>query len=191
MLNLLTKICMKKSIEKFLEFNGKTISFLSVEGDWYVAVKPICDVLGVDYEAQRKALKADAVLSELPSDQTVVAADGKLRKMVCLPERYIYGWLFSINSDSPGLLEFKKQCYDILFEHFHGGVRSKLKTAQLKNHAEIEHLQTLVNSKMQNDENFLSISKLKAENISIGQQIKKLDKEEEKSQLDLFRTQFN
>ena len=36
---------MEKSIRKFLEFNGKTIYFLSKDGDYWVAIKPICDAL--------------------------------------------------------------------------------------------------------------------------------------------------
>ena len=40
--------------------------------------------------------------------------------MVCLPERYIYGWIMAINSESEVLKEYQKECYDIPFNHFQG-----------------------------------------------------------------------
>ena len=43
---------MKKDIKKFLEFNGKSIHFLSAGGEYWIALKPICEVLEVDYSSQ-------------------------------------------------------------------------------------------------------------------------------------------
>lgn len=106
--------------EKILNFNDREISLVLADGQWWVAIKPVCEALGVDYEAQRKAFSNDEILSELPSEQTVVAADGKARKMLCIPEMYVYGWLFSIRSDAPGLRDYKLECYRVLFSHFHG-----------------------------------------------------------------------
>ena len=71
------------------------------DGSWYVAVKPICEALNVDYTEQFKNLKEDEILSQLLCKHTTVAADNKQREMVCLPEKYIYGWLFSVKSNSP------------------------------------------------------------------------------------------
>ncbi len=38
-----------KTHQKFLEFNGKNIIFLNVDGTYWIALKPICEALGVDY----------------------------------------------------------------------------------------------------------------------------------------------
>ena len=73
---------MKKDIKKFLEFNGKTIYFAAADGQYWIAIKPICEALNVDYIRQFKNLQIDKILGELLSEQTMVAADGKLRKMV-------------------------------------------------------------------------------------------------------------
>ena len=89
------------NLKEFLEFNDQTMYFTLVNGQWWIALKPICLALNVDWEAQRKSIKQDSILGELPSEQTVVAADGKQRKMVCLPELYIYGWLFSSSVKKP------------------------------------------------------------------------------------------
>lgn len=116
---------MNKKVEKFLDFNGKKIFFLGKDGVYWIAIRPICEALNTQYERQYKNLKDDAILGQPLSVQTMVAADGKLRKMVCLPEFYVYGWLMGIQSDAPGLAEFKWECYRVLFEHFHGTITGR------------------------------------------------------------------
>ncbi len=69
---------MNKKVSKFLEFNGKRIVLLVKDGTWWIAVKPICEALGVDYIRQFKNLKANRILSQLLSEQTIVAADEKI-----------------------------------------------------------------------------------------------------------------
>ncbi len=129
---------MKNQIKKFLEFNGKSIHFLAVDGQYWIALKPICEALNVDYEAQRKNLKEDKILCQLPSEQTVVAADGKLRKMLCLPEFFIYGWIFNIQSASEELQAYKLECYRILYEHFHGAIVGRKELLSEKAKAQVE-----------------------------------------------------
>lgn len=63
-----------KKLEKFLEFNGKRISILLADGSWWVAVKPVFEALNIDYQAQHKAILNDEILSQLSSEQTIVAA---------------------------------------------------------------------------------------------------------------------
>lgn len=38
-----------KTHEKFLQFNGKTIYFQSYDGQFWIAIKPICEILNVNY----------------------------------------------------------------------------------------------------------------------------------------------
>ncbi len=113
---------MEKQTEKLLELNGRVIYFLSVDGTYWIAVKPICEALGIAYKRQHDTISNDETLCQLSSLQGIVAADGKLREMFCLPEKYVYGWLFSIRSESPGLKEYKLKCYDLLYDHFHGSL---------------------------------------------------------------------
>lgn len=125
---------MKKSTAKFLEFNGKSIHFLAIDGKYWIALKPICEALNVDYIRQFKNLQEDKILGELLSEQTMVAADGKMRKMICLPEFFIYGYIFSIQSQSEELQAYKLECYRILYEFFHGAIvgRKELLTEKAK-----------------------------------------------------------
>jgi prophage antirepressor-like protein len=111
-----------QTITKFLEFNGKRINILLADGNWYVAIKPICESLKVDYIRAFKNANEDEILSQLLSEQTMVAADGRLRKMTCLPEKFIYGWIFSLRSESEELKKYRLICYEVLYEHFHGQI---------------------------------------------------------------------
>lgn len=131
-----------KNIERFLDFDGKRISILLNDGEWWVAIKPICEALGVNYDRQQKNLKEHNILSQLYAIQHTVAADGKLRKMLCLPEKFIYGWLFSINSENENLIAYQKECYVVLYDYFHSKMtdRMNILTEKLSNIEKMEEL---------------------------------------------------
>lgn len=103
-----------KNIEKILSFNKKEIPLVFADGEWWIAIKPVCEALKVDYNDQFKNLKSDGILSQVLCQHRTIAADTRLRKMICLPEKYFYGWVFSIRSNSKELLKFRRECYEIL-----------------------------------------------------------------------------
>ena len=72
---------MKKDVKKFLEFNGKVIYFVAADGQYWIALKPICEALGVAWKYQHERLKKDKILGQLSREIGMVAADGKLREM--------------------------------------------------------------------------------------------------------------
>jgi len=114
--------------EKFLAFNGKNIVFISVEGFYWIAIKPICDALNIDADRSIKNIKIDPILAPEWSKQTIqVSKNGKkqLRNVTCIPEKFIYGWIFSLRSDSKELTEYKKTCYNLLYNHFHGTITNR------------------------------------------------------------------
>lgn len=53
---------MKQSFEKFLEFNGKTLVFLAIDGIYWIAIKPVCEAINVNFSRQYRVLKADPIL---------------------------------------------------------------------------------------------------------------------------------
>lgn len=111
---------------QILEFNDTEISTAYVNGQYWVAIKPLCKALNLDYSRQATNLRNDQILDQLCAKQHTVGLDGKERQMTCLPEKFIYGWLFSIRSDSPVLLQYKKECYEVLFNHFNGTLVKRL-----------------------------------------------------------------
>jgi len=176
---------MKKTVEKFLEFNGKKIFFIAADGQWWIAIKPICEALGVDYISQFKNVKEEKILSQLLSEQTIVAADNKLRKMVCLPEFFIYGWIFQIQSTSDELQAYKFECYRVLFQYFHGSItgRKELITEKAKTIIEINQLE----QKLADNAEHQQLIKLQKKQQFIANELRTRDKEVLNEELTLWQ----
>jgi len=175
---------MNQKIKKFLEFNGKPILFVATDGIYYVAIKPICYALNVQYVNQFKKLKTDPILSQLLSKQTMVGADKKVRQMICLPERFIYGWLFSIHSESPELLKYKRKCYDLLFDYFHGAITGRQQLL-------VERTETLVRIRKLRDElaksaTYKELLSLESIEKSYQNKLRNFDRSYIDKQLELF-----
>jgi hypothetical protein len=55
---------------------------------------------------------------------TSVGADGKNREMTVLPLRFVFGWVFTIDSNlgkeesRPIVLQYQLECYNALYDHF-------------------------------------------------------------------------
>lgn len=114
-------------MKKVLDFNGKEILFTLVNGEYWIAIKPLCEALDLEYTRQFKNIKSDKILNQLLAKQPTTGADKKTYNMACLPEKYIYGWLFSIRSNSQILEDYKLKCYDLLYNHFSGTIIQRSK----------------------------------------------------------------
>ena len=105
-----------------INFNNQQLLTVEKDGIKYVAVKPICENLGLDWDSQRKRIDRNEILNSTKVIMTVVAEDGKNREMVCLPIDYINGFLFGIDTSRvseevrPVVLYYQKECYRVLFE---------------------------------------------------------------------------
>jgi len=168
---------MDKKIEKFLEFNGKRISILLADGSWWVAIKPICEALNVEYNRQYKNLQEDEILGQLLAKQPTVASDNRLREMVCLPEKFIYGWLFSIRSDSEDLKRYKRKCYEVLYDHFHGALTGRMTalSEQSQTDLEIIALEEQLNQKLLGSPEYTRLLELKDKKKALAKTLKELD----------------
>jgi hypothetical protein len=122
--------------------NGISIECPTHEGQNYVAVKPICEALGIDHSAQIRDLKDDRILSSVVVSVTTTGSDGKQYQMTCIPIKFVFGWLFSINEKRvkpearENIVKYKRECYDALYEHFYG--KANKQTASLSKSAELE-----------------------------------------------------
>jgi hypothetical protein len=164
---------MSNSIERTLNFNEKSISLVHADGQWWVAIKPLCEALDINFDRQYKNLLYDEILSQLYAKQHTTGADGKLYQMVCLPEKFIYGWLFSIRSESAILREYKVQCYNVLFDHFHGMLasRSNILRDAAETHTEIAALK----EKLMESPDYKRLSELNARLPALQKRARELD----------------
>lgn len=101
------------------------VSIIVIEGEEKrIAVKPICEALGVSFEPQFTKLKTDPILKSTVTLSVMVGADGKERKMQTIPLKYVFGWLFRIDSRNvkedarESVLQYQNECYDVLYNYF-------------------------------------------------------------------------
>lgn len=110
-----------------ISFNNQSLITIEQNGVHYVAMKPICENIGIDWRAQRQRIVRDEVLCSTVVIITTVAEDGKNREMLCLPIQYLNGWLFGIdiNRCNPEirdtLIKYKKECYQALHDYWFNG----------------------------------------------------------------------
>lgn len=176
---------MKNQIKKFLEFNGKTIYFVAVDGQYWIALKPICEALNVNWDRQYKNLQDDENLKAVYALQPMQAPDGQMRNYVALPEFFIYGWIFQIQSSSEKLAAYKWECYRILYEHFHGTItgRKELLSEKARLQIEIDGCMNTLEPEIA-----LRIDKAKTRLNKINKQLQSLDAEALEEEKTLFDT---
>ena len=114
-----------KESKEFLSFNGHNLHFSLVDGEWWFALKPICDALNVNWNRQFQNIKKDKILVSAFAKQQMQVLNDQPRPMVCLPEFFVYGWLFQIRSESEELSKYKWECYRILYDHFKGTITKR------------------------------------------------------------------
>lgn len=118
--------------QKTVTFYDDQITAVLVEdGTVYVPLRPICDLLGVAWSAQRTRIKRDPILSnELTTCVIVTITQGQppqRREMSCLSVDFISGFLFGINANrvKPELREkiirYQYESYKVLAEAFNEG----------------------------------------------------------------------
>ncbi len=103
--------------KNFLQFNGTNIVMLEKGGSYWIAIKPICETLNINFSEELNRIKSDAFLSTMVKEQPIfVKKQDKetLTNMLCIEERYVYGWLFSMDCNSEELAKYKETCFKLL-----------------------------------------------------------------------------
>ena len=100
----------------------------------YVPIRPLCELLDLAWPGQFMRIKRDPVMSEVAMSVIVTITDieeGNKRprtsEMVCLPLKYLPGWLFGIQANrvKPELRDkiilYQRECHEVLAEAFKEG----------------------------------------------------------------------
>jgi len=119
-----------KTRTELVPFHDKKIVAFYRNGSYFIALKPVCENIGIDWSSQRSRIKRDYKFSSTMVIMTMVAGDGKIREMVCLPLEIFPGWLYTLSvnrvrdlSAAHWLLVYQQEAGRILFEHFFGSRR--------------------------------------------------------------------
>jgi hypothetical protein len=105
-------------------FHADTLFAIERDDGVFVALKPICDALGVEWRKQRERISRDTILSEGSTIMGLPSAGG-MQDTTCLRLDLVNGWLFGIDEDrvrpeaKDRVLEYKRECYATLFRHFY------------------------------------------------------------------------
>lgn len=109
---------------EIVKFHNDEIKVFSENGKYYVALKPICDAIGLGWGSQTQSIKKHPVLSSVVKHIVTTGADGKQYDMLCIEFDYINGWLFKVNPAKLGgevkgkVILYQRECYRVLAEHF-------------------------------------------------------------------------
>lgn len=107
-----------------INFQGSELLTIEQDGTLYVAMKPVCESIGLNWRGQYNRIKRHSVLSQSVVMMTTVAEDGKEREMLMLSIKNIHGWLFSIDANrvkpeiKDKLIAYQKECFDVLYAHW-------------------------------------------------------------------------
>jgi len=121
---------MKTEIVNFYETQ---IPCVQIHNQIMVAVRPICIILNLDEKNQYEAIRNDEILKDVVGEHLLHDSIGREQKSIFLPLHFLHGWLFQIklaNTMSEYtkqmLITFKRECYNILFNHFNKKIIKQL-----------------------------------------------------------------
>lgn len=106
-----------------IQFHNQQLIVLNHQDKPYIAMKPVCENIGLDWAAQLKRIKRHQVLSSSMVMMTTPSKQG-LQEYVCLPISMINGWLFGIETSRvkpeirATLEQYQLECFDVLYNHF-------------------------------------------------------------------------
>lgn len=167
--------------------NGTEIFITDNGTEKIVAIKPICKALGIAFSSQFTKIKEDSSLGSRVTSSVTTGADGKTYEMTCLPLKYIFGWLFTINPENVNpevkqqIINYRELCYEKLFESF--TKRDNLLKEKVMYQIQIDKLE----EELKTDARYIEIQKLKSSIKISSQQFNDLNKDVINNQLDLFK----
>jgi len=125
-----------KTLELVIENFRFEVPVFEKNGTRWVALKPICDILGVEYKRQAKRVRENQLIS-VGVHKYTSPRDGKSYDMLCVDVDCIGEWIFGINPNKvkPEIKErmylFRKKLQAVLY-------------AAVTGHSDVNQIATLV-----------------------------------------------
>lgn len=172
---------------KTIKVNNQDIMFIISGNEKFVAIKPICEALGVKYDTQIEKINNDEILSQLTPLRGATGADGKTYEMRVIPLRFVFGWLFTINPKNvkpevkDQIIAYRMECYNALFDMF------TKRTSILKEKTECQIAIEKLEKELKEDDRYIKIQNLKASMSDATKRLNSLDKDVVNEQLELFK----
>ncbi len=112
---------------KVIQFRDQPISVIPQDNQLYVAMKPICENIGIDWKSQYSRIKRHQVLNSVMVMMITTASDSKRYDQICLPLDYLNGWLFGIDANRvrpeirDRLIQYQTECFKVLSDYWQKG----------------------------------------------------------------------
>ena len=110
-----------------VDFQGAQLITIRKDELEFVAMKPVSDGIGLNWQKQSEKLQRDKEKFNCTL-MGMVAADGKNRQMLCMPITKLNGWLFSINPNKipnpqtrEKVVRYQEECFIALYDYWHKG----------------------------------------------------------------------
>ena len=106
-----------------IQFHNQSLIVLNHENKPYIAMKPVCENIGLDWHAQLNRINRHNVLGK-GVVMIATPTKGGIQKLACLPISMINGWLFGIDTNRvkpeirQKLEQYQLECFDVLYNHF-------------------------------------------------------------------------
>ncbi len=119
--------------QKSVTFYGDEIVAVQTEdGEVFVPIRQMCDLLGIGYQGQIDRIRRDPVLQKYEREVELERADaagrGGAQATNCLALKYVPGWLFGISASRvrddvrEKLILYQEQVYDVIWQAFRAEV---------------------------------------------------------------------
>ena len=115
-----------KTQTALVAFHGHEILTINDGDTIRVAMKPICESIGIDWEAQRKRIQRHPVMSQGASIMEV-PSEGGIQQTWTLPLDMLNGWLFGVEASRvkpeirERLVEYQRECFKVLHDYWTKG----------------------------------------------------------------------
>lgn len=110
-----------------VQFHGQSLTVITgTGGERLVAMKPICEAIGLDWDGQRQRIKRHQVLSKGAVVITAPTPGGD-QNHLCLPLEMLNGWLFGVDASRvkpevrPALIQYQLECFGVLAAYWQQG----------------------------------------------------------------------
>ena len=164
--------------KNFLEFNGTNTLFKKTENEYWVALRPILESLNLEESSYLKKTKRSYFFSTCLDNMSIQVENNGIkqgRTYTCLPERYIYSWICTLNSDNEDLIAYQRTCSDLLFNHFNGIITNRKDLLIERKEKEIK-ISELKEKLKNQDEDYRMIQQLESEKKDINSKLNAIDK---------------
>ncbi len=154
------------------------------DGQWWIALKPICEALQVQWNWQYQRLQKHHFYSQLYRKPDMTGADGKCYSMVALPLRYVFLWIGQLNGKSQALRQYQIECADVLHDHFYPQLAARAELLREDIRIEVERKEVL--ARLSDNIDYLRLEELNTAKRSVKTRITASLKAEATTQATLF-----